>query len=140
MFLPLLSSRLSGRNSSPAWDLHGVPGVLFECSSTPLHTISGPVRDFHLRPKSHSYSTSCSDRKVTEKNTQKEANGELKCVYSAHLRQTVCTYLVFHFAWKRTTKDFPSFHSLFQRKAFINSHAPANIIYSTLLKHTLNKL
>lgn len=63
---------------SPASDLHSVPGVLFECMITVLHTISGPAKDFHLGLDSHK-STSCSDGEATEKNTQ---NGSKKCVCS----------------------------------------------------------
>lgn len=107
-------------NSSLASDLHGVPGGLFECRITPLHTISRPTRDFHLTPQSCSYSTSYSDWKVTQKTTRKHANREKKCVYSArHVildkhRACVlpCSYeglhIVFHFAYlycNRTTKD-----------------------------------
>lgn len=76
-------------SNSPALDLHGVPGVSFECRINALRSISAPARDFHLRPQSRNYSTSCSYRKVTQENTQKEANREKKSVYSAHLRQTL---------------------------------------------------
>lgn len=37
--LHLLSSRLSGMNSCLASDLHGVPGVIFECRITPSHDL-----------------------------------------------------------------------------------------------------
>lgn len=62
--------------------MHGAPGASFECWIVSLCAVTGPIRDFHLGPVAHN-STSCSGRKVTQKNTQKELNGEKKSVYSA---------------------------------------------------------
>lgn len=73
----LLSSRLSGANSFPAGNLHDVPGASFECGIAPLRTISALTRDFHFRLQPYN-STSCSDRKMSQENTQKEQNREKK--------------------------------------------------------------
>lgn len=94
----LLSSQLSGANSFPAGNLHGVPGASFECGIAPLRTISALTRDFHFRLEPYN-STSCSDRKMSQENTQKEQNGVGKKVYllcsSCRLRQTLCVYFTF---------------------------------------------
>lgn len=63
--------------------------------SLPFVLISGPTRDFHFRLQPCN-STSCSDRKMTQENTQQEEKGEkgreVKKVYlscsSCQLRQT----------------------------------------------------
>lgn len=77
----LLSSRLSGAISFPAGNLHDVPGALFECGIAPLRTISALTRDFHFRRQPYN-STSCSDRKMSQENTQKEQNREKKSIFT----------------------------------------------------------
>lgn len=99
MSVCLLSSRLSGANSFPAGNLHDVPGASFECGIAPLRTISALTRDFHFRLQPYN-STSCSDRKMSQENTQKEQNRSVeKKVYllcsSCRLRQTLCVYFTF---------------------------------------------
>lgn len=84
MSVCLLSSRLSGANSFPAGNLHDVPRASFECGIAPLRTISALTRDFHFRLQPYN-STSCSDRKMSQENTQKEQNrvGKKKYIYCA---------------------------------------------------------
>lgn len=96
-FLHPLSSRLPGTNGS-----HALICMVFQVcylNTGLLHyTLSlAPARDFHPRPQSHNYSTSCSNRKLTQKNTQKE--GEKVCSQRSlyRLRQTAERILPFRY-------------------------------------------
>ena len=136
----MLSSRLLGMNSSLEMDLHEVPGVLFECGITPLHTISGSAQDFHLQLQLHYVYILLRQESDWKKNTQKDASREKKCVYSAHLRQTVHLFYL-PATLQRNNQCFSnSVHPLFHLKMFVNSHTDDSQHTEHFWKHSLNKL